>query len=48
VPPSITVVLWRNTDFLRLWAAQTISQIGSQITYLALPLTAILVLGATP
>ena len=39
--------LWRNGDFLRLWSAQTISQVGSQITALALPLAAILVLDAT-
>jgi MFS family permease len=36
--------LWRNADFLRLWSAQTISQFGSQITMLALPLVALLVL----
>ncbi|MEX2210444.1 MAG: MFS transporter [Gaiellaceae bacterium] len=39
--------LWRNGDFLRLWSAQTISAFGSQITFLALPLAAILVLDAT-
>jgi MFS family permease len=39
--------LWRNRDFLRLWSAQTISQFGSQITVLALPLAAILVLDAS-
>jgi MFS family permease len=39
--------LWRHPDFLRLWAAQTISEFGSQITLLALPLAAILVLHAT-
>ena len=36
--------LWRHGDFLRLWSAQTISQFGSQITMLALPLVALLVL----
>ena len=40
--------LWRHPDFLRLWAGQTISQFGSQVTLLALPLTADLTLGATP
>lgn len=40
--------LWRQTDFVKLWAGQTISLIGSQITFLALPLTAILILDATP
>jgi MFS family permease len=40
-------VLWGNRDFLWLWAAQTISQFGSAITSLALPLVAILVLDAS-
>ncbi len=40
--------LWRQPEFLRLWAAQTVSGLGSQVTLLALPLTAILVLEATP
>jgi MFS family permease len=39
--------LWRHGDFLRLWSAQTISQFGSQITLLALPLVALLVLDAS-
>ena len=39
--------LWRHPDFLRLWSAQTISQLGSQVTFLALPLAAILVLDAS-
>lgn len=39
--------LWHNQDFRRLWAAQTVSQFGSEITGLALPLLAILVLHAS-
>ncbi len=39
--------LWHNGDFLCLWSGQTISQFGSQVTQLALPLAAILVLRAT-
>jgi MFS family permease len=39
--------LWRHRDFLHLWAAQSVSEFGSQITLLALPLAAILVLGST-
>jgi MFS family permease len=39
--------LWRHPDFLRLWSAQTVSQFGSQISALALPLAAILVLDAS-
>jgi MFS family permease len=40
--------LWRHEDFLRLWSAQTVSALGSQVTLLALPLTALLVLHAKP
>src|SRR5215467_6757236 len=40
--------LWRHPDFLKLWAGQTISEFGSRITRDALPLTAVLVLSATP
>jgi MFS family permease len=36
--------LWRNQDFLWLWSSQTISQFGSQISQLALPLVAIVAL----
>ncbi|MBI3970305.1 MAG: MFS transporter [Chloroflexi bacterium] len=38
--------LWRHPDFLKLWTGQTISKFGSGITGSALPLTAVLVLGA--
>ena len=37
--------LWRHRDFVWLWSSQTVSQFGSQISQLALPLVAILVLG---
>ena len=40
--------LWRNPEFLKLWTGQAISQIGSRISREGLPLTAWLVLGATP
>jgi len=40
--------LWRHPDFLHFWAAETISQLGSQVSLLALPLVAALTLGATP
>jgi hypothetical protein len=39
--------LWRHADFMRLWSAAGISAVGSQVTLLALPLTAILVLPAS-
>jgi MFS family permease len=40
--------LWAQADFVRLWSAQSISLFGSEITVIALPLTAVLVLGASP
>ena len=40
--------LWRHPDFMRLWLGGTVSGFGTQITFLALPLTAVLVLDATP
>jgi MFS family permease len=39
--------LWRHADFLKLWGAQTVSQFGSQISLLALPLAAVLVVDAS-
>ncbi len=40
--------LWRNPDFLKLWGSLTITHFGGQVTFLALPLTAALMLHATP
>jgi MFS family permease len=39
--------VFRNRDFVHLWWAETVSQLGSQVTLIALPLVAILVLHAT-
>ena len=39
--------LWRHPDFLKLWAGETVSIFGSQVSQLALPLVAIVVLDAT-
>ncbi len=39
--------LWTNPDFRKLWAAQTISFVGSQVTLVALPLTVALSLHAS-
>jgi len=40
--------MWNNPDFRKMWWANAVSSLGSQITRLALPLTAVLVLHATP
>jgi MFS family permease len=40
--------LWRLPDFRRLWLSLTVTAFGAQITNLALPLTAALLLQATP
>ncbi len=40
--------LWQQPEFMKLWTAQTISRLGSQIGGGALRFTAILMLGATP
>ncbi|MCB8907400.1 MULTISPECIES: MFS transporter [unclassified Streptomyces] len=39
--------LWRNGDFLRFWLGETLSLLGTQVTNLALPLTAIIAFKAT-
>jgi MFS family permease len=40
--------LWRQGDFMKLWTGQTISQFGDEITGLAIPLLATLILHAGP
>jgi hypothetical protein len=40
--------LWRQRDFLKLWSAETVSQVGSQVSGLAIPFVAIVKLKATP
>jgi len=39
--------LWHNRDFVKFWLGQTVSRFGSGITGIALPLTGVLLLGAT-
>jgi len=38
----------RNVDFVRLWTAETISQFGTQVSLLAIPLVAVTLLHASP
>jgi MFS family permease len=39
--------LWRHRDFMLLWGGQTVSEIGSAVTILALPLIAVVSLNAS-
>jgi MFS family permease len=39
--------LWRHRDFLLLWAGETVSQVGTMVSHLALPLLAATSLGAS-
>ena len=38
----------RNADFVRLWVGETISQFGTQVSLLAIPLVAVTLLDASP
>ncbi len=44
----MTTALWRDRDFVRLWTGQAVSELGSVVTRTALPIAAVLLLGATP
>ena len=51
IPPQPTRQsrsLWHHPDFFKLWCAQTVSQFGTQISLLALPLVAVLHLNVNP
>lgn len=40
--------LWHHRDFVRLWTGDSISQVGTMVSLIAMPLLAIKVLDATP
>jgi Na+/melibiose symporter-like transporter len=46
--PAVTRSLWRHHDFRQLWVGDTISQVGTQLSQLALPVLAVTVLHAGP
>ena len=46
-PPAPKGSLWRERNFLTFWTGQAFSQFGAQITELAIPVLAVLVLNAT-
>lgn len=39
--------LWRHRDFMYLWVGQAVSEVGSRVTLIALPLLAVITLRAT-
>ncbi len=43
-----TSPLWHHRDFMKMWTGQTISQFGSSISQLALPIIAVRLLNASP
>jgi MFS family permease len=45
--PARSGSLWRHRPFMLFWSGETVSLFGTQVTLLALPLTAVLLLGAT-
>ena len=40
--------LWRHADYMKIWSAASISQMGSQVSQFAIPYIAAVVLGAPP
>lgn len=44
-PPD---TLWHNPDFLKFWSGEGLSLFGTQVSNLALPLTAVMVFNANP
>ncbi len=46
-PATAPGSLWRDRNFLTMWGGQTLSQFGAQITELAIPVLAVLLLNAT-
>ena len=45
--PAPARTLWRHRNFLLLWVGQSVSEMGSAVTQLALPLTAVVILRAS-
>ncbi|NUR31434.1 MAG: MFS transporter [Catenulispora sp.] len=45
--PASRRSLWRHRDFLLLWGGQSVSELGSAVTMLALPLAAVVLLDAS-
>ncbi len=48
VPAAPRASLWRKPDYMKVWSATTISLMGSQVSGLAIPFVAAVLLRATP
>lgn len=48
IPLFPEIGLWADRNYLRLWTAMSITSLGGQVTMLAIPLTAAVLLNATP
>ncbi|MEU4698009.1 MFS transporter [Nonomuraea dietziae] len=46
-PTAEPATLWRNPDFMKLWAGESFSLIGTQVTVLAMPIVAFMLLNAS-
>ena len=47
-PQGRRASLWRHPDYMKIWSAATISLMGSQVSLIAIPFIAAVVLRATP
>src|SRR6267378_6427592 len=48
IPPAPSRSPFRNRDFVRLWTAATISLFGTQVSQIAIPFIAVLLLHVPP
>lgn len=46
--PEKPASIWRSADFVRLWGSQNISLLGTEVTGIAIPFLAVVLLQATP
>jgi len=46
--PSRRRSLWRHPDYMKIWSAATISMMGTQVSQMAIPFIAAVVLGVSP
>ena len=46
--PTLSGNLWKHADFMRMWKGQSISEVGSQVSQLAIPFLAAKSLHASP